>query len=218
MLVISIVIAILSAGLIAGGAVVIKKKLSGGQQEQVTALVEKATALNAELAALQSRAKDLISKSQEDSARDQLDQAKTSLASEKENFVVIERKLDSAQKAVEQKEAVQQELKSGKAEDEQKVAELIASFEDISAESVSLEQQLANSMKNLDQIMSEVSLTADQRGVLQELSDTLTSSGARLRDLIMEYQQSNERLQALQTQHQDLEEEYTRLVEQQLGD
>lgn len=213
-----IIIALLSSALIVVGGLLIKKRLAGSQQEQLSTLISEVEQINSDMQALQGQAKDLVSKGQEDAAREQLDSTKAALAAEKDNLKDIERRLDSSQKLVEQKEAIQQDLKSGKAEDEQKMAELLASFEDLSSESVALEQQLANSMKNLDQIMSEVQLTADQRSILQDLSAALTSSGTRLRDLIMEYQQSNERLQALQNQHQDLEGEYTRLVEQQLGD
>ncbi len=201
-----------------GLGVLIKKKLAGGQKYQIEGLISEVSQLDGELDTLRAKANDLISKAQEESAREQLDNAKTALAAEKSNLVEIERKLDKSQKGVEEKERIQQELKSGRAEDDQKIAELLAGFADISAESVALEQQLANSMKNLDQIMAEVSITADQRAVLQDLSGVLTGAGARLRDLILEYQQSNERLQGLQAQHLDLEEEYTRLVEQQLGD
>jgi hypothetical protein len=38
-----------------------------------------------------------------------------------------------------------------------------------------------------------------------------------LRDLIIDYQGLNERLDNLKGQHADLENEYTKLVEQQLG-
>jgi putative ABC transport system permease protein len=214
----SIIIGLISAGLIVALGLVIKKKLSGGQAEQIDALVLEVSELDRKIDEIQSQAKDLISKSQADSAQEQLESARAAITAEKSNLAAIERKLDKAQKLVEGKEAIQQELKSGKAEDEQKMAELLAGYADISAESVMLEQQLAASMKNLDQIMSEVDMTVDQRSVLQDLSGALTTAGSRLRDLIMEYQQTNERLQALNVQHKDLEEEYTRLVEQQLGD
>jgi putative ABC transport system permease protein len=214
----SIIIGLISAGLIVALGLVIKKKLSGGQTEQINALVLEVSELDRKIDEIQSQAKDLISKSQADSAQEQLESARAAITAEKSNLAAIERKLDKAQKLVEGKEAIQQELKSGKAEDERKMAELLAGYADISAESVMLEQQLAASMKNLDQIMSEVDMTVDQRSVLQDLSGALTTAGSRLRDLIMEYQQTNERLQALNVQHKDLEEEYTRLVEQQLGD
>ena len=72
--------------------------------------------------------------------------------------------------------------------------------------------------KSLDNIMAELELTEDQRGLLDELSKALTSAGSNLRDLLMEYEAVKTRLENLRQQHLDLEEEYTKLVEQQLGE
>ena len=65
--------------------------------------------------------------------------------------------------------------------------------------------------------MNEVQLTDAQKAVLQELSNTLTNSGSVLRDLLTEYESINERLNMLKLQLNDLEDEYTKLVEKQLG-
>ncbi|MCB0338546.1 MAG: hypothetical protein KDD53_03030, partial [Bdellovibrionales bacterium] len=75
----------------------------------------------------------------------------------------------------------------------------------------------AESLKELDAIMDELEMTQVQRDIMQSLSNALEASSARMRDLIFEYQQVNERLEQLKAQHLDLEDEYTKLVEQQLG-
>ena len=54
--------------------------------------------------------------------------------------------------------------------------------------------------------------------IFEDLNRALSDGGALLRDLITEYQSVNERLDMLRIQHEDLEEEYTKLVEQQLGE
>ncbi|RIL09567.1 MAG: hypothetical protein DCC75_06225 [Proteobacteria bacterium] len=73
-------------------------------------------------------------------------------------------------------------------------------------------------MKSLDTLTADLQLTPDQKGAFDDLSNGLTAASARLRDLLTEYNTLNERLVNLQQQHLDLEEEYTRLVEQQLGE
>jgi predicted nuclease with TOPRIM domain len=67
-------------------------------------------------------------------------------------------------------------------------------------------------------MLSELQLTLDQRAVLEELNNALISAGSRLRELLTEYSSVNQRIQALQQQLKDLEDEYTKLVEQQLGE
>jgi hypothetical protein len=64
---------------------------------------------------------------------------------------------------------------------------------------------------------SEVALTADQRAIFEALSTALTTASSQLRDVIIAYQNAHERLVALQGQYTDLENEYIKLVELQLG-
>lgn len=140
------------------------------------------------------------------------------LEKEKATLKEIETKLDTAQKAVGEKETAQQDIKSAKAEDETHLQDLLTKHADLSNEAIALEQKLAQSLKNLDALLNELQLTQDQRAMLQEMQNAVTSASARLRDLIAEYSGVNERLEALKQQHLDLEDEYTKLVEQQLGD
>ena len=159
-----------------------------------------------------------IGANQFDFIRKQAGEILASLDGERSRLKEIEQKLDGAQKLVETKEAQQQEIKSAKEEDLIKLQELLVNYEDISRESMELEQKLASSLKNLDSILTEVEMTQSQREMFLGLQSTVEEAGARLRDLLMEYQTVNERLNMLRQQHSDLEEEYTRLVEQQLGE
>jgi chromosome segregation ATPase len=186
---------------------------SGGYISAKSAIDEK----DKELSDLLSEANDLASTGEVEYVTEQLSQLESSLLSEKESLKAIEAKLDVAQSNVEQKESQQQEIKSSKEEDEAKLATLLSNFADINNESVSLEQNLASSLRDLDSILGELELSVDQRRVFQDLSDSLGNAGGRLRDLITEYEGVNQRLKALKQQHSDLEDEYTKLVEQQLG-
>lgn len=147
----------------------------------------------------------------------QLKEAREAIEAQKQTLKDVEEALGKAQKSVEEKETHQQELKTMKEEDEQKLAQILEAYEQLSSDSVSLEQQLGQNIKNLEEMMSTVELTDDQRSVLNEFNDALIMAGSRLRDLITEYEVVRERLEGLQGQFKDLEEEYTRLVEQQLG-
>lgn len=158
------------------------------------------------------------SKGQFNNIAGQLEKAKQELETERNALKEVEPKLDEAQKNVELKESQQQEVKSAKDEEELQLKNLLETFTVQSAESASLEQELANSMKNLDAIMAEAQLTENQRAVLDELSRTMSNTGGTLRDLLTDYETLNERLTNLQVQLNDLEEEYTKLVEKQLGE
>jgi len=142
---------------------------------------------------------------------------KKSVSQEEKTLEELGELLQTAQQNIEQKEVAQQDLKmSGEAEVE-KLDALLAVYEEVSTESIDLEQRLAQSMKNLESILNEVSLTEAQRGQLDDLSEAMNIAGTNLRNLILEYEAVNGRLTALKSQHEDLEGEYTRLVEEQLG-
>ncbi len=167
---------------------------------------------------LKSFAPAYIGKKQLQSVDSLLAQDTGNLQKEKEHLKEVEVKLEAAQKLVEAKESQQQETKTTKDTDEQKLHELLSHYTQISDDAMMLERSLAQSLKNLESIIAEVTMTEDQKAVLNLLLETLTEGGGRLRELIPEYQTVKERLEMLEQQHNDLDEEYTKLVEQQLGE
>jgi Skp family chaperone for outer membrane proteins len=147
----------------------------------------------------------------------QRDQHETNLNDQRNNFKGIEEKLDKAQKAIEQKEAKHQEVKTASLEDDLKLAQLQTECESILAEMSDMERSIANKMKQLDDMLSEVELTKGQRDYLTTLSDALSQAGESIRTFTLEYQGVKERILEMQQNLTDLEMEYIRLVETNLG-
>ena len=214
----TLISAVVCAGLLGGAFVVFKKMAVGAVGAQRKQILTEIQQTQAELKTTLASIGDYVSKPQFDSIVQQSEKTKQDLASEKTRLGDIERKLDNAQKLVEEKETNQQEIKTAKEEEEQKVEELLARYAELSSESISLEQALAASMKALDPIMADASLNEEQKKILTELNEVMTTAGSRLRELITSYQQVNERLEMLKQQFSDLENEYTKLVERQLGE
>lgn len=197
---------------------VFKKAVSAGPGPEIGKQVKEIEASTATLKDLLKFKDSYASKPQYQKIETLLQTASADFAKEKATLKEIEGKLDTAQKLVAEKETQQQEIKSAKLEDENKLNELLAKHEELSNQAIALEQKLAQSMKNLDNLLNELELTQDQKAILQDMSNSLTSAGTRIRELLTEYNGVNERLQMLKQQHLDLEDEYTKLVEQQLGD
>ena len=212
-----ILIAVLTTGLIFGGWFVLKKATVSSSSSEMDSLLGQIAEFTKEIQSQIDLSKDLASKGQLESLSSLLTALKKDIETEANLLKEIEAKLENAQVTVEERESGQQNLKTAKQEDEARLQELLATYSDIYSESVTLEQKLAASMKNLDTITKEVELTQVQRDAFQELNDILTNASSRLRDLIMEYETTKQRLEMLRQQHDDLEEEYTKLVEQQLG-
>jgi septation ring formation regulator EzrA len=107
-------------------------------------------------------------------------------------------------------------MKAEKQEDEVNLQSVMTNYSYISSESVSLERRLADSLRTIDKMSTEVAMTEDQRAVFDALSDALTNASGQLRDVIVAHQNVYERLEALRSQYTDLEAEYIKLVELQL--
>ncbi|MEZ4754747.1 MAG: hypothetical protein R3A13_10650 [Bdellovibrionota bacterium] len=208
----------LSAGIILGGLKYLKSSVAASVQAERNIIVTEAEGVVEKLKNLSAMHEGFASKKQLESLTSRIKEIQSTLESERTALKGIETKLGGAQKNVEEKEAIQQEIKSAKEEDEIKLAQLLESYESVSTESIELEQKLAASLKNLDAMAEEVGIDPKLKTLLTDLSDVLTNAGSRLRDLLTEYQSVNERIETLKAQHEDLEEEYTRLVEQQLGE
>jgi chromosome segregation ATPase len=182
------------------------------------------SALREEAQSLETQLIEVLSEQQKFASKGQIQ----SLISQRQNFLssaqeqralltsMVER-LDKARADVQRREAEQQEIRAMRDEDEKVIVQLTSNYTQFSHESVTLEHTLAESLKTLDAMSSEIKMTPDQQAVIQELSNALTSASAQLRDVIVDYQNAHERLESLRLQHRDLENEYTKLVEQQLA-
>ncbi len=214
----SVVILLVSLGLLFGAYVALRRQASSSVGAEKDTYIARIREHIDEIKTLLTYADGYASKNQFNYLAQQLEKAKAEIENERKTLKEVEPKLDEAQKNVEQKESQQQEVKSAKDEEEMQLKSLLETFGVQSAESIALEQELAESLKSLDAIMAEKDLSEDQRAALDELSKTLGNTGGTLRDLLMDYETLNERLVNLQTQLGDLEEEYTKLVERQLGE
>lgn len=215
---VALVTSVLSVGLIVVGKVFARRQLVGSASAEKEKLIKEMDQIMRQIEGCSKDTANFISKAQFETLMSQVETARSMLAKEKESLTTIEANLEKAQKSVEDKESSQQELKSAKEEEESVLEELLNNYTGIAEESTQLEHQLAESLKSLDAIMAEIELTEDQRSLLDELSKALTTAGSNLRDLLMEYEAVKNRLENLKQQHLDLEEEYTKLVEQQLGE
>jgi chromosome segregation ATPase len=214
----AVIVALLSSALIFGAYNTVAGRAVASVTNELKRLTTESSELEKKLTELTRYKDGYFSRAQFENANGKLKKIKDEIDKERASLKDFEGRLDTAQQAVEGKEAHQQELKSSREEDEIKLEEILSGYQDLSAESIALEQQVAQSMKNLEAILGEVTLTDGQRAILDDLNETLSRAGESLRNLITEFEGVNNRLNLLKEQHEDLEEEYTKLVEQQLGD
>lgn len=213
---------IVLCGLVAAGAAfaafILNKKLSkGASDEAIADLRAESEKLEGEMISLLSDINRFASKGQVQTLITQAQRFIKALEEQRDKLQQTEARLRKAQEEVIGRELSQQEIKTARQEDEKKLVEVMANYQDFSSQSVTLEHKLAQSLRQLDTMIVENPMTADQRALFQELSNALTAASAQLRDVIVDYQAVYERLDALRSQHADLEKEYTKLVDLQLG-
>lgn len=212
-----IVAILLTPALAALGVVWGKKAAPGSSDEEMAALRETARELENKLVETLSDNHKFASKGQIASLARQTENFRATIAEQKALLSTIRERLDNARADVDAREKAQQEIRTMKEEDESAIVEVVANYDRFSSESVTLEHTLAESLRTLDAMASEIQMSPDQQAVFHELSNALTATSAQLRDVIVDYQNAHERLENLRRQYQDLENEYTKLVEQQLG-
>lgn len=212
-----IIVSILCAAILFGTYRFFRSQLLRGGAGEMDALKEKIEATSSAVLDLVKFKDSYVSQSQCDTLIKMKDDLGVDLQGEKARLKTIEAKLDEIQKNVETKEFQQQEVKSSKEEDAVKLINFLGDYHENSSPSVKIEQKLAAALKTLDQIISSGQFPEDQKGALSDLQTAMTTAGSALRGLITEYDGLFERLSQLKAQHQDLEDEYTKLVEQQLG-
>lgn len=159
----------------------------------------------------------VASKSQVGFLRQQCEVFHHAVAEQQQSLVALAERVDRTRQGVQIREAEQQELRAMREEDEAAINSTLARYGEFSSESLSLEQKLAESLRSLDVMTSEVQMTTDQQAVFAELSNALTQASAQLRDVIIDYQSAHDRLRNLSSRFTDLENEYSKLVEQQLA-
>ncbi len=213
-----VVASIILAALGLFAAFTLSKRLAGrATDETIANLRSESDELEAQMIGLLSNINQVASKGQIQTLTTQTERFIAALKEQKDNLQETEIRLTKAQQNVIQRELSQQEIKTARQEDEKVLLEVMTNYQDFSTQSVALEHKLAQTLRTLDAMVAENPMSPDQRAVFQELTNALTTASAQLRDVIVDYQSVHERLSAMRSQYTDLENEYTKLVDLQLG-
>lgn len=211
------ILGVVLAGALPVTGVVLGKRFSGeDSNESISLLREEARVLENKIVEALAGDSLMASKAQLVALSRKTKEFQAALESQRQLRVELEEKLKTIHNDVIVRETTQQQIRSAKQEDEVALQSVVSNYHDISSESVSLERRLAESLKTIDKMTSEVALTEDQKAVFEALSNALTNGSAQLRDVIVAHQNVYERLEALRAQYTDLEAEYIKLVELQL--
>jgi hypothetical protein len=209
---------VISTAVAAAGALIFGRRLGArASDEDIANIIEESTLLDAKLVETLADVDKFASKAQLSFLAEQSAKLKQAAIEQQDQLSKIAERVDKTRADVQVRELEQQELRALKEDDETAIHHALNRYNEFSAESLSLEQKLAESLRTLDAMSSEIKMTPDQQAVFSELSNALTQASSQLRDVIIDYQNAHERLSNLNSRFGDLEKEYTKLVEQQLA-
>lgn len=198
-------------------AVFLAKRFTGGETDEEIALIrEEARILENKIIDVLAGEGTMVAKEHLSDLKKKAVEYRSALESQRVLRIELEQKLSTAHEDVIARESASRDMRAEKQDDEVSLQSLLSNYNDISSESVSLEQRLAESLKTIDKMTAEIAMSEDQRAVFEALTGALTSASAQLRDVIVAHQNVYERLEALRSQYTDLEAEYIKLVELQL--
>jgi chromosome segregation ATPase len=185
--------------------------------EDAAKIREESRDLETKLIDTLSNVESLASKAQVNFLRQQCEAFRRAIGEHEQSLEGLTERVETIRQEVVQREDRQQELRAMREEDQVAITHALTRYTEFSTESLSLEQKLAESLRTLDAMAGEIKMTTDQKAIFTELSNALTQASAQLRDVIIDYQNANERLANLRSRFNDLENEYSKLVEQQLA-
>lgn len=213
-----VVIVIVMSLAIPGTAIFLGRRVrSHTGDDEAAQLREESESLDKKLVEVLSESDHRASTAQVGYLTEQCSLLQQTLAEQRAALQELSSRVDDTRGSVQEREAQLQNLRASKEEDEIAISQTLGRYHEFSTESLSLEQKLAESLKTLDVMANEIKMTPDQQAVFAELSNALTQASAQLRDVIIDYQNANERLTSLNERFTELEEEYSKLVEQQLS-
>ena len=205
------------SGLLPVAGLLLGKRLSGEESdEHMTEIREESRILEHKIIDVLAGEGDIASKGQLSGLRRKALEYRSAAEAQKKTRVELEQRLTTSHADVIARESAHQDMKAEKQDDEVALQSVLSNYSDISSESVSLERRLADSLKTIDKMTNEISMSEDQKAVFDALANALTNASAQLRDVIIAHQNVYERLEALRSQYTDLEGEYIKLVELQL--
>ncbi len=129
----------------------------------------------------------------------------------------LEGDLGVSQGKVDAQEGKHNDLKKGKEDAQQAAVEMKSLYESVLAETKQLESQLNIAKTELEAIEAQPGLTADQKSAIRGIDASLKKLQQQLKDMNEVYEQASQRFFNLHTQHSELEKEYRKLVDKELG-
>jgi len=198
------------------GVKILAKTQSSGASSKVSVLDEKIALITNSISIALEKFEPLSSASELESLDIKKETTLATLRDSENKLKALENALTKKQEEVNSAETSHNDLKRAKEASEILADEIVAKKSILEAEYQALEEELSQSLNQLEVLSSELNLTPQQQAGITKIENSLANSQKQLKILVHMYQQGSTRFTTLQDQYKDLEKEFTKLVEKEL--
>ena len=209
--------ALLFLALTVASKMIANKASVTGSSAEVKLIDSSIDALNKNIEAALSYANNLVPLSNYTELVKKSEEFENNLATERSKLELLDAKLAEIQKKVTIEEQNHSSLKKGREDAIDLATSIREKKSQLEAEQKRLNEELTNSRNQLDVLSNEMNLTPEQEIGLNQIKAALKNSQEQLGSLSQTYKQSSTRFATLHGQYSDLEKEFTKLIEKDLG-
>jgi chromosome segregation ATPase len=194
-----------------------QKSAGGGLQTSIRNLDSQISAANEGLEQGFAHIKEMVSLDVFQAKEKELAALNKQLNSERLKLEKLDRQVEKLQASVESEEASHNDRKRGKEEAASLADQVRENTQRLASEYSRLEQELNQSLSQLTALNTEVELTNEQKIALDSVYNGVRISRDQLSTLADVHTQAALRFTNLESQYQELEKEFTKLVEKELS-
>lgn len=194
-----------------------QKSAGGGLQASIQNIDSQISAANEAIEQGLAHVKEMVSLDIFQAKEKELAALNKQLNGERLKLEKLDRQVEKLQANVESEEASHNDRKRGKEEAASLADQVRENTQRLASEYSRLEQELNQSLSQLTALNTEVELTNEQKIALDSVCNGVRMSQDQLSTLADVHTQATQRFTNLESQYQELEKEFTKLVEKELS-
>lgn len=208
-----IVIALVEAGLIAGALYFHFSKSAGAAQQVLTNLDEILREREKIKAEIDELVGQLVPAEKIKEVGKELIEANEALKAERGRNTITQAELETVETRLRELEEIERELEASGIETKEELKILTKKQKDLAQKNDALKEQIAASLAQLDQVMSQMEMSAELVGQIDLMKTQLVMTQEKIDTLLMQIEQGNEQYFILKNRYDALDIEYAQLFE-----
>ncbi len=208
-----LIISVVEAAVIAGVLLFLFSKSSGGSSQAIGQLTNVVTERKSLLSELEEISSQLVSvELVKEKGRDLIELLE-SLKAERGRNTITQAELETVESRLRELEEIERELEASGIETKEELKILNKKQKDLGSKNESLKEQIAASLSQMDQFVSQLQLSSELQGQIDNMKTQLVMTQQKVDTLLMNIEQGNDQYFILKKRYDALDIEYAQLFE-----